>query len=109
MTRKLKYACDGGGVHHGLVATAIEEAGMTKKYLLTEGFRRDIVLENDGFRTGAGETWTELETDDQVLIVKTFASECVTRWRFTYPALRLISYQLKSCACGRQTQPWHDL
>lgn len=108
MTRKIKYLCGGGGLHHLAASISIEECGLTKKYLLTEGFRREFPIESDGWRQGEAETWCELVTDENMLIVKTFVDGCITRWRFTYPALRLVSYQLTKCSCDRKKQTDHD-
>lgn len=96
--RKLTAACPASCTHHALAALAITEAGVTKKPLLIEGFRREIDQLDYLERTHAGAYRLGLVAPDGILRVKTYTGECVVRWRFNYPDLRLITMHIDRCA-----------
>jgi len=95
--RKLSLACPAGATHHALAACAITEAGTSKKNIVAEGFRRNVSQLDYLERTHAGEYWCELVEEDNIVRVKTYASECIVRWRFTWPELRMLSFHLYRC------------
>jgi len=103
--RKLTPLCDNAQLHHGLAAIAITEGGVSKKKVNAEGYRRTVRVDSDNRIIGEGEYWLQLEEDDNRVLVKTFANECVARWKFTYPAWKLEAYSLRDCSCSAP----HDL
>lgn len=99
MTRKIKYSCDGGGIHHALVALAITEAGLTKGFRDSDGFTRSVVLDEGSARGEAGSYSIQVLQGGEVFATTTTAAGCLTTWRFTWPDLKLTGYQLSSCSC----------
>lgn len=105
MPRKLRLACPNAGTHHALAALAITEVGVSKKEIVKEGFRREIAQLEFLDRKHAGEYWIELIEEDRIVRCKTYAEDCIVRWRFTWPDLTMLSMHLYRCMHINGDQP----